>query len=346
MNFWILCTRTLLLCSVSLLALGCGDKQASSKNREEKPALVNVIQATRAPVVTQQTLPGTLEALHTVHLHAQETGRILTMPYYPGDQVKAGAELIKLDDSLIRAEAQKANAAFRKAELDHKRVAQLTERKLIAEDELVRTQTSLDQARAERDALATRLQHTSIRAPFNGIISERLREPGDVVAIHQHVMTLYNPDKLIIKLAISEIFLASIAPRQKVQIRIDALGEQLHSGFVARIHPTIDPNSRQGIIEVQLSPAPRGARPGQLCRVILPAQSQILLTVPMHTIRTDTQGEYVIRVDDKNIARFVRIKTGKQIDDRIEIIDGLNDGDRVVSEGYIDLRDGKSVAVK
>ena len=236
-----------------------------------------------------------------------------------------------------------AVATRRQARVDLKRLESLVPRKLASDDELARARTALELAKAEEALLRTRLGRTVIQAPFEGVISERLREPGDVVPLHSHILTLVDPSSLKARVEVSETALAGIASGTPVKMRIDALGDQLHDGEVLRVHPTIDPETRHGTIEVSLKPAPPGALPGQFCRIVLESHAIDRRSVPISALRRDMQGEYVFRVGAEGDARRIAVQTGLQFGDRIEIIEGLSIGDQVVTKGFLGLSDGKRV---
>lgn len=337
--------RTLML-SLCLLGLitGCQDKNSTAK-RDKQNHLVETVTVARAPIKTTRLAIGTLESLSTIHIFNEEQGMINALLHYPGDKVKAGEILVQLNDKIISAELDKATAAYEQANLNFKRLQKLIPRKLASEDELARTQTAVEEARAERALLQTRLSRTRLTSPIDGIVSERLKEPGDVVPLHTHILSVFDPTTLVVKLNLSEILLANIDQGAKVDVRIDALGDKTYPGFVTRKYPTIDPVTRQGTLEVKLEPIPPGALPGQLCRVTIAAETQPLRTVPLAVVRHDARGEYVYRLAAKNKVEQIMVTTGIQLGDTLEIIDGLNDGDQVVSKGFLGLRDGKTVMV-
>jgi RND family efflux transporter MFP subunit len=333
----------LALCLLALLG-GCQDKNKGTK-RKAQTHLVEVITVKRAPIKTTRIVTGTLESLSTIHIFNEEQGMITALLYYPGDKVKAGDDLLKLNDKIISAELAKATAAYEQAKLNYHRLKKLIPRKLASEDELARAQTAVEEARAERALLQTRLARTRVISPIDGIVSERLKEPGDVVPLHTHILSVFDPTSLIVKLNLSEILLANIAEDTRVDVRIDALGDNTFAGYVTRKYPTIDPITRQGTLEVKLDPIPAGALPGQLCRVTIATQTQALRTVPMSVVRHDARGEYVFRLGPDSKVEQVMVTTGIQLGDTLEIIDGLEDGDEVVSKGFLGLRDGKTVMV-
>ena len=187
------------------------------------------------------------------------------------------------------------------------------------------------------------MAHTRIRAPFSGIISERLKETGDVVPVHSHILTLFDPAQIKIVIPVSELLLSNINTGDLVQVRIDALGEQQYSSTVKRIFPTIDPQTRKGMMEVQFATIPEGARPGQLCRVTVNTQTTPRRNVPFAAIRHDSLGEFVYRLTPDNTVESVRVQTGILLGNQMEILEGVEINERVVVKGLIGLRDGKKV---
>lgn len=333
---------SILLC----LALGlasCGDNAAKGKKGKRSAQLVETTTVERSPVKVQRIVTGTLEAVHKVNIFNQEEGRIIELPFHEGDRVEKGQIVARIDATLIRAELDKAIANYKQAKLNLKRLKKLIPRKLASEDELARTKTILELARAEEKLQSTRLARTQIRAPFAGVITERLKEPGDVAPVHSHILTLIDPDQLKASVHVSELLLTNMHPGTEVQIRIDALGDQPYAGKVLRTFPTIDPVTRQGVMEVSLDPVPVGALPGQLCRVKIETETAPLLRIPLATLRHDIQGAYVFKVGKKNKAKRTTVVTGAQINEWIEVIEGLEESDQIVSKGFLGLRDGMAV---
>ncbi len=317
---------------------------AQSKPKRAEPAhLVERVLVSRDPLRATHVRTGTLRARRTVRIFNQEEGRITRMPFYEGDPVARYDVLTELDDELLRAQLDKAAATLRQAEIDLKRVHGLIGKRLTSEDEVARAQTALDVARAEEKVLRTRLGYTKIRAPFTGVVSARLVEPGDVVPRHTHIMSLTDPNSLVTELSVSELLIPYLQKGDAVEVRIDALGEQVFSGRILRIHPTLDPRTRRGLVEVELDPVPDNARAGQFCRVTLRTPALERLTIPFRALRRDAQGEYVFSIDESNIARPTPVRSGLRIAERVEILEGLTQGQSVIVKGFLGLRNGKKV---
>lgn len=328
----------------------CDQKPTEAKpdkpaRAERPPHAVETVPVAQRPVSIARTLTGTLEAPRIVHLYSEQAGRILEFPYYEGDRVKAGVVLAKLDDALIRAELDMAVATRKQAEVDLKRLQNLVPRKLATEDELARAGTAVELARAAESLQRAKLSHTVIEAPFAGVISERLKEPGDAVPVNEHLLTLFDPDFITAAVQVPEQLFTQVAVGDAVKVRIDSLGDTLYPGEILRVHPQVEAATRQGTVEVRLKPVPKGARPGQLCRVTIESAPTPRRVLPLKALQYDPQGTYVFRVTEQSKAERVAVRSGLQFGEDVEILEGLNDGDEVVTKGFLDLRAGKKVQV-
>lgn len=333
-----------LLLGLMVLLSACSDDNAANKAKAgPTPLQIEATTVTRQSLGQSISRTGTLRAEQEVKLLAEEEGRVDKVPVYEGDHVERGDLLLQLDDSQLRAEVKKASAQRKQAKLDVQRLERLQNSKLITEDELARARTAFDIAVAEEDLLQSRLDNTRITAPFAGVISQRLVEPGDVAAKFTHLLSLTSIDTLLAELSISELLLPGLAVGDKVTIMLDALGDQRFDGTVLRIHPTVDPVTRQGIVEIRIAEPPEQAKPGQLCRVELKLRPRPRLLIPFSALRRDTQGEFVYRIDAEQKARRTAVRSGIHLDNAVEILDGLSDSDRVVSNGFLGLADGMLV---
>ncbi|HEB95442.1 MAG TPA: efflux RND transporter periplasmic adaptor subunit [Sedimenticola thiotaurini] len=330
-----------------LLLAGCSRPPPAAPDngtpRRQPSHLVETVTIAPREVSTSQERTGTLRARRRVRIHNQEEGEITKMPFYEGEPVAAGQLLVQINDDLLSAELDKAKANTRLARVNLRRVQDLLKRKAASKDELARARNALDVALAEQRLLETRLGHTRITAPFDGVIAERKAEPGDVASKYSHLLTLTDPRSLVIEIDLSELLLPRVKPGDPVQVRIDALGRRSFPGHIRRIHPELDPVTRQGTVEIALDPVPAGARAGQFARVTLETTRAPRLLVPFEAVRRDRGGEYVYRLDRDDRVRRTPVRSGLRIGSGIEILDGLEPGDRVVSRGFLGLSDGNRV---
>lgn len=347
---WPIRTVAFVLLALSLAACGndSGGDQGGGQAGGPPPArehLVEVAVVERDAVSHAVVRTGTLRARREVRIHTQEEGSIVEFPYFEGDRVEAGAVVARLDDDLMRAQLDRARATLQQAEADVERLRRLTQNRLVSEDELTRAETAVRVARADVAMLEPRLGYTVIRAPFTGLVAERLAEPGDALPRHSHLMTLIDPASLLTQVTVSELLIPLLSVGDAVEVRVDALGDSRHPGRIQRIHPTVDPRTRLGIIEVELDPAPPGMRPGQFARVSLTAPADERPLIPFSALRRDERGEYAYVVNSESMTERRAVRSGLRIGDRVEILDGLGAGEQVVRRGFLGLSADQKVRV-
>jgi RND family efflux transporter MFP subunit len=280
-----------------------------------------------------------------VRIFSQEEGRITELSLFEGDRVSAGSLLIGLADDLLQAELDKARATLAQAELDVQRLDDLVRKRAASAAELTQAGTALAVARAEVRLLETRLAFTRILAPFDGVMTERLVEPGDFVTKNTHLLTIADPLSLVAEVYAPELILPRIRVGDPARVRIDALGRTALSARILRIHPQLEQSSRSGIVELSLDEIPPGAKSGQFVRVTLETAAVERLLIPFRALRRDREGEYVWLLTDADQVVRRPVRSGLQSADRIEIMAGLEVGERIVARGFLGLSEGKTVKV-
>jgi len=329
-----------------MLLLAAGDVSLAQDRGAKKPRphLVEVIIAELTPIGFETVRTGTLKARRTVRIFNQEEGRINRMDVREGDRVKKGQVIVALDHKLISAELAKATATRKQAEVDLKRIRELIKRNAGTRERRDKAETVLAIAIADESLIRTRLEYAQIRAPFGGIVTERKVEPGDIAPRNSHLLTIIDPASLMTVVSISELVIPRLKAGDAAEVKIDALGDTSWPARIGRIHPTIDPRTRQGTVEVELAPVPQGAIAGQLCRVQLRAPKIDKLVIPFAALRRDRDGEYAFVIIDA-VATLKRVRSGLRLGKQVEILEGLSAGDAIVVRGFLDLRAGKKVAI-
>jgi RND family efflux transporter MFP subunit len=323
---------------------GCGaDSSGKTAPNAPRPHLVELAVAAPGKLTFTADRAGTLRALREVRITNQEDGEIIEISVREGERVARGQVLVRYDERILRAHLDKAAATRKQAELDQRRNRQLQERGFISQDAVSRAETALEIARAEERLLRERLRNMIIAAPFAGVVSERRAEPGNVTPQHTHLLTIIDPSQLVTDVTVSELVLPELKVGDPASVRIDALGEQLHPGRIVRIHPSVDPLTRTGRVEVALTAVPPGARPGQFSRVVLSSGGRERLLVPLAALRRDNEGEYVFVYQEDGTVRRAAVTGGLRLADRVEIRAGLEAGEKVVTKGFIGLAPGRSV---
>lgn len=336
-----------------LAVAGCSDPPGSAKQSSDegqsRPAraptahLVTAMTAERASVAVPHERPGSLRLRRLVRLHSQEEGRITELEVFEGDAVEQGQTLIRLEDDLLRAELDAARATAAQERLDLKRLEGLAGRGGASEDEIAQARTAVAVADAQARVLETRLAFTEISAPFAGLVTARLAEPGDFVTKNTHLLSIADPASLIAEVLVSELVLPQLAVGDPVQIRIDALGGLNVPGRILRIHPTLSETGRQAKVEIAFDQIPVGARDGQFVRARFDSRGIPRLMVPFRALRQDRTGPFVWVIDDAGKAERQTVETGVRIADQVEIVAGLEPGTEIITRGFLGLAAGEAV---
>lgn len=337
--------RLLLLVCIALTS-ACSDKPATNgkQARSAKTHLVEVISAQPRTLQLSYQRTGSLKYRRLAHIYNQIEGQIMVFPWFEGDLVQQDDVLVKLDDRLLVAEQTKTNANVRQAQQDLQRIRKLKAKKVASEDEVMRGKTALDIAQADQQILNTRIGYTEIRAPFNALVTQRLAEPGDVKPRHSHLLTLADPLSMIVEVSVSELLLPQLAVDTRVVIRIDALGEHSFQGRILRIHPQLDLESHQGLVEVQFDQLPANVQAGQFARLTFTSSKTEKLMIPFTALHRDRRGEYVYVLTD-DLAHHRSVTSGTRIKQEVEILNGLKAGEQIISRGFLGLSDKKKVKI-
>ena len=325
--FW----STLLFC-LPLLAAG---------STFAAPAVVETARVEKRALAIELERPGTLIYRRRFRVYNQEEGRLQRFPWREGDRVKKGEVLLELDTRLLRSEMRKAEADMRLKKRRLERLEKLARQKAASSDEVAEARTELEVARAELQILRIRLGHARVTAPFDGVVVERLAEPGDVRSRYTHLLTLADPRSLVIRFRLEGRLMAQLEPSGKIRVRWAGKG---YDAVITRLFPEVDTVSRLGTVEARFERIPEGARAGDFVRVRLATSPRERLLIPASALRVDRKGEYVFLVKGGKVWRR-KVKSGFRFGEDVEIAEGLRSAQEVVVRGFMDLENGKEVTV-
>jgi RND family efflux transporter MFP subunit len=205
----------------------------------------------------------------------------------------------------------------------------------------------MDQLKTQIDALSTAVanleENTKLKSPINGIVTARNYDNGDVFG-GQAILTVQQLNPLKALIYVSESNFTDVKNGMPVDITLPVYGDDLFSGKVSLIYPTIDPSTHTFGVEVTIQNAGLRVRPGMYARVTLNFGTQNNVVVPDVAVQRQVGADdkYVYLIEN-GIARYRKIELGQRLGDRYEIISGLKDGDVVVSAGHNRLIDGTEV---
>ncbi len=336
--------RLLLPTLIAAIPFFSGCHKASEQTQTELPATTVSVQT-----VERKSRPATEDVVGTVRpklsavIEAKVSGRITQMLVVPGQLVKAGEKLVLLDAHEIQSRLDQAAAARQQAENDLKRGTDLMQQKILSQSEFDNAQSKFRIAAAAEAEAKTMHDYTQIVAPFDGVITRKLTDVGDLAAPGKALLQIENPATLRLEADVPEALIGNVKLGDILTVRIATVTSEI-VGTVAEMSPTADPNSRTYLVKVDLPAAP-GLRSGQFGRVAVPVSEASAIRVPASAVIQRGQMELVF-VLASNHAQLRLVKTGSRIGDEIELVSGLDSGEQVVTAGGSALMDGQPVTIK
>jgi len=280
-----------------------------------------------------------------VVLRPETAGRIATIGFKDGVAVSKGALLIGLDAATQSAEFDQAKANLELARVNRQRNRDLFDKKFISRQALDNTEAALKVQEAQVALAQAKLDKMTIRAPFAGVVGIRNVSIGDYVKEGQDLINLEDISRLKIDFRMPETYLGQLKPGQKLEISSDTVPGQRFDAVLEALNPLLDAGGRAISCRAVLEHAGSQLRPGMFVRVrlMLERHHQALL-IPEQALVPDSKAPFVFRVLDSKAVRSP-VKTGVRRNAQVEIVEGLNDGDEIVTAGQLKLRDGAAVKV-
>jgi|KBSSwiStaDraftv2_1062776.scaffolds.fasta_scaffold00466_16 membrane fusion protein (multidrug efflux system) len=306
---------------------------------------VEAIKVVTAPIPQVITTVGSLRSDESITLRPESAGRISAITFQEGQRVAKGVPLVTLDPAIPRAELEQAKANYVLAKQKFDRAVDLAKRNFISGQAKDEAENNVKVAEASVQLAEAKLAKTDIRAPFSGIIGLRSVSVGDYVKEGADLVNLEAIDPLKVDFRVPETYLGQVQVGQSLQITLDALPGKTYQGKVTAVNPLIDAAGRSIIIRAQVGNQDTTLRPGMFARVKLITRAERdAMMLPEEALVPQGSDKYVFRVTDGKVTR-VKVETGQRRDGKVEIVNGVNKDDVIVTAGQLKLRDGVSVRV-
>ena len=367
-------TRLSLLVLIAVVSLtGCSSEQTRTTPSPETVRNIPVLAVQQASVPDLLEAVGTVRAAQTSDAASQMMGNIVEIRAHEGDHVQRGQVLAVIDDSQPRAAVDRATAAdlaaqqqllgadsdLTLAESTLKRYQTLFEKKSVSPQEFDEVKARQQAARAHRDmaqagqaqaqaALSqarTSLDYTRIRAPFDGVVTEKKADSGTLASPGMPIFTVEDVRRYRLEATVNENDLGYVRTGEQVSVVVDALDNAGLKGKVVQIVPAADAATRTFLVKIDLSPDIR-LRSGLFGRAQFSRGDREALLIPRAAVvdRGQLQGIYVL--DQNRVASLRYITLGKPSGAEVEVLAGLQDGERLVAKpGALDLN-GKRIEVQ
>lgn len=348
-----------LFVAFTVMALACSppntDRSGSDTGAGDSllSATGQAIEIVKTVIIEKQKIARTIEysssivPYEEVHLASSSPGRVERIFVEIGDRVKKGDILVQMD----RTQLQQAMVNLKNTETDFMRLDTLNKVGSISKQQYDQMKARYDIAKSNVEFLR---ENTTLRAPFDGVISGKYYEDGELysgmpntTAGKAAILSIVQIDPLKVIVNISENYFPYIKTGMEATVTSDLYAEKIIIGKVLRVYPTIDPSTRSFTVEIKIDNTNNLLRPGMFCRVTLNLGEEMALVVPaVAVLKMQGSNERYVFLEEDGVARYVTVSIGNRYDDKLEIIsDKIREGSNLIVSGQARLVDGAHVKV-
>jgi len=321
----------------------------SRHNAEHPPALalpsvpVRVWSAKLEPHVATEEVVGTVRSKNKAVVEAKVSGRVTEYLATPGTLVRSGDLLARLDVQEIQAKVDQAKAMLDQAQRDFERQKLLIVTKATSRQEYDAAQARLKVGEAGLSEAETMLGYAKVSAPFDGVVTRKLADVGDLAMPGKPLLEIESPIELRFEADLPEALLDRVKMGAKMKVNIASLRAPFEA-TVSEIAPVADTASLTFVVKLDL-PAVEGLRSGQFGRVSVPMEESRLLLLPATAVLTRGQMELVYIAKDGH-AWLRLVRAGKKISDKVVVLSGIEEGEQVVIGDLPKLTDGQTITIQ
>ena len=347
----------LVLSSMAVMAVGCSH-EATPAVQAPVTAQAQLVKSVAEQGQQSAAMTGTVHAKESATISAQVPEPIRQVLVQAGDRVRAGQLLVVLDDGAMRAglnQASAAGAAVEKQQMAAQNQAALAESTLAryqilkqqnsvspqefdevqkrAEGAQLQVQALAAQSDAAKAAVAgarTQLSYTQLRAPFSGVVTARMADPGTLASPGVPLLQIDRDGPLQLYTSVDESMIATVREGMKIPVKVDGVGSGELTGTVAQIVPAADPASRSFQVKLDL-PATKGLRAGMYGSAAFPGGTRGMVMAPQSAVVMRGSLACVYAVDANGIAELRYVTLGNRQGDAVEVLSGLAGGESLVN---------------
>ena len=298
---------------------------------------------------------GSLRAVRGADLSLEVSGVVDTIAFNSGDDVEAGASLLKLRDDDDVAKLQSLQAVADLNEITYERDVKQFKMQAVSQATLDTDAANLKNAKAQVAQQKAIVDKKFLRAPFAGHLGIRAVDLGQYLGAGTVIVTLQALDPIYLDFFVPQQAIGQVGLGQTVSVKVDAFRDQTFEGVISAVNPKIDPSSRNVQVRATLKNPDHRLIPGMYATVdILTGKPESYVTLPQTAITYNPYGNTVYIVDSRGdgadgkpqlVARQTFVTTGPTRGDQVAVLKGVSDGDTVVTAGQIKLRNGSPILI-
>ncbi len=351
-------TRTILtiLLIIGIIALIGFVLNKNKQSNNAKTAVVaaqdsNAV-AVRVDTVKRQILNldfnanGTFEPNREINFSAEKAGRVVNVFVDEGDYVKAGQTLATVRTDQLSVDLQNNEANLANAQKDLERYENAFQTGGVTQQQLDQAKLALENAQARLNVSRINIGDANIRSSINGIVNKRYIEPGAVLAAATQMFNIVDVSKLKLKVTVNENQVATLKVGDNVKITASVFPNESFTGKITFIAPKAD-NSLNFPLEIEVANNPNNQLKAGMygTAVFAMPKAQSLIAIPRSAFVGGISSNEVFIAENNSTARLHKVVAGRVVGDKVEVLNGLNEGDLVISSGQVNLTDGSKIQV-
>jgi membrane fusion protein (multidrug efflux system) len=306
---------------------------------------VRVAEATPRRFETTLESLGTAQANESVTLTASVTAHVAEIAFQDGDQVEAGQVLVRLASAEEFAEQREAQVTLTEQRRELNRIRGLAADGIVPQQQVDQQRSRVEEAEARLAGVEARISDRVIQAPFTGVLGLRRVSTASLVSPGTPVAELDDISVIKVDFTVSERFLGAIRPGMPIEARGVAFADRVYAGRVSAVATRLDVATRTITVRAEIDNADRELRPGMLLTTRIALDPAERLSIPEGALVTTADQHFVFVNDGDDKARRQPIRIGRREPGRVEVLEGLSAGERVVTEGVLRVRSGSEVRV-
>ncbi|NIA13633.1 MAG: efflux RND transporter periplasmic adaptor subunit [Nitrospiraceae bacterium] len=319
--------------------------EASAPTRGVKVTNVEVAVLATSDVDDRLVLTGRVEPWQDIISSAEVAGRIEAQSVQEGDFVRAGQALIRIDTRALQARLRQAEAAQRLAIQELERIQSLSRKNITTAQNLDRMRAERDMSAADLELVRIQIEKSVLKSPIDGIIDTLFKDQDEFTDTGSALMRIVQVHKVKVRVGIPERDVAYFAKGDSVTVTLDALQGREFPGKIHCIGTTAEAATLTFIAEIEVDNAEGAIKPGMIARATLVRRTfPDSIVVPIFAVLS-VENERFVFVENDGVAEGRRIEIGVLASDKVQVVDGLSAGDRLIVVGQRDLRPGDRVNV-
>jgi membrane fusion protein (multidrug efflux system) len=292
---------------------------------------------------------GTVKTMKNINVYPEMPGQLLEVLVVEGQKVEKNQVLARIDDGGLLAQLAQAKSQLLLSETVFNRQERLWSQNIGSEIQFLQAKTQFESAEKAVDALSLQAEKSVVRAPFDGTVDQIFKEPGTIVApgMGSELFRVVNIDEVYVEVDVPETHITSISEGSKVHVNLPAIGEEIDAR-IARVSKVINPSNRSFTVEIPLENKSGFIRPNLMASVAINDYSnKLAIMIPQSVVSENAEGQqYCFALEESTegyIAKRLIIQTGKTSEDFIEVLDGVEKGALLITEGAKKVSDNQPV---